>query len=206
MSSSIDRLGPRVAEKRDWLLLLRSATRKDHRLTEDAFNLGEMVASETCYKARLGSIYRIYLALEPSLEGSQIWQETGLDFSNRQKLPLLIKDLIELDEIPADAMLGAPNLTSCPKALGCLYVLEGSTLGAQIIRKRVMADLGPDVPTRFFTGYGSATGRMWKGFGAALNRYCDEQGGMEEIIQAAISTFRFYRRGWLSPQRKEVAS
>jgi hypothetical protein len=29
---------------------------------------------------------------------------------------------------------------------------------------------------------------------------------MEEIIQAAISTFRFYRRGWLSPQRKEVAS
>ncbi len=58
-----------------------------------------------------------------------------------------------------------PRVASYPQALGVLYVLEGSTLGFQVVRKRLPADhLALTIAGRFLLGYGPETGSRWRSF------------------------------------------
>jgi heme oxygenase len=59
------------------------------------------------------------------------------------------------------------------KAFGCLYVMEGSTLGGKIIYNILKKQLGlsDSAGASFFYGYGPATGEKWKTFGASLEAF-----------------------------------
>ena len=52
-----------------------------------------------------------------------------------------------------------PSIPGTAEAIGALYVMEGSTLGGQIIKKMIAKQLGTaeDHATSFFNGYGEAT-------------------------------------------------
>ena len=54
--------------------------------------------------------------------------------------------------------------------MGCLYVLEGATLGGVVIRRHPEQKLrlGPDNGAAFFHAYGPDTGRRWREFCGAL--------------------------------------
>ena len=85
-----------------------------------------------------------------------------------------------------------PRVATFADALGCLYVLEGSTLGGQFIRREVAARLGltPDRGCAFFAGYGERTGAMWKAFGAAVTAHADARPeDRDVIVAAAVETF-----------------
>ena len=75
--------------------------------------------------------------------------------------------------------------------MGCLYVMEGSTLGGKFIARQVQEKLGlsPEAGTAFFSGYGNETGARWKTFREALSRHSAETGDEALIIEAAEDTF-----------------
>lgn len=62
---------------------------------------------------------------------------------------------------------------------GVLYVLEGASLGGQIIKRQLLKQpsLSPQV-TSFFSGYGHDTGTMWQKFKSVINAI-----GMENPLE-----------------------
>lgn len=91
----------------------------------------------------------------------------------RTRLPHLRRDLLalgveatKLEHLPA--CLPAAELGACEaSALGSIYVMEGSTLGGQLIgRALAEADWLPDGGLTYFNPYGSQTGRMWRAYHA----------------------------------------
>lgn len=85
------------------------------------------------------------------------------------------------------------DIQTIPAALGCMYVLEGSTLGSQILSRsfRERFDIGRHNGGAYFHGYGELTGKMWKRFGTDLENWFDEhQSSADEVIAGATWMFR----------------
>jgi heme oxygenase len=55
-----------------------------------------------------------------------------------------------------------------------LYVLEGSTLGGQILTRQIHDQLGftPEYGCQFFSRYGPRVYEMWKTFGQKAEAFC----------------------------------
>jgi heme oxygenase len=91
---------------------------------------------------------------------------------SRSRVPHLRRDLAALgrtnDEMAKIPLChAASRLTQGQAAaVGSIYVLEGSTLGGQVIG-RAMADAAwlPHGGLAYFNPYGVRTGEMWRGFG-----------------------------------------
>lgn len=75
-------------------------------------------------------------------------------------------ELVDLNPVTArTAAIALPDMKDPRAALGLLYVMEGATLGGQIILRRLAAS--PEtatLPTRFFTAYGGENGLFWRRF------------------------------------------
>jgi heme oxygenase len=89
-----------------------------------------------------------------------------------------------------------PDVSHVSSAFGCLYVIEGSTLGGQIISRHLRARLNvtPQAGGLFFHGYGEETGAMWKAFCSTLGAHALTLENQDPIIDAALATFRSLRQ------------
>jgi len=120
--------------------------------------------------------------------------DTLPDLSDRKKLTLIDEDLNYLSSQISDPSSfetsDIPN-PSVGYALGCMYVMEGSTLGGKVILKHVSKTLGvvPEQGGLYFTGYGEETGRYWKTFLQTLQEYSANHDADTEIITGAKDTF-----------------
>lgn len=147
------------------------------------------------YHALLRRFYGYYLPLEQRLLEAGHWREMGLDYPQRRKIPALEGDLACFGEtgstlaaLPRCGVL--PEIGSLAGTMGCLYVLEGATLGGQIISKHLSGNLqlSPETGSAFFAGYGAETGPRWKAFGEIFTAAA-KPGEEEAIIAAANRTF-----------------
>lgn len=76
-------------------------------------------------------------------------------------------------------------------AAGALYVLEGSTLGGQIIVKHLQKTMPPGFgKAAYFSGYQQKTGSMWKEFLQQLTALPQSKQQEQQIITGAITTFK----------------
>lgn len=146
------------------------------------------------YRRLLARFYGFYTPAETSLCGVTNLQSALTDWPKRRKIEWLVKDLSALGftgqqvaDLPLCSHL--PALPGTAEALGCLYVLEGSTLGGQIIGRHLRAtlQLEPDNGASFFASYGKQTGLMWKAFQGALLSIAPE--AHDRTVYAAIQTF-----------------
>jgi heme oxygenase len=82
--------------------------------------------------------------------------------------------------------------------LGCLYVLEGSKLGGQMISRHAKEKLNfTNVDgTRFFSAHGAKTGSYWKEFIDTLNLHAVDTKQEDAIIEGAKDTFADFGK-WL---------
>lgn len=78
-----------------------------------------------------------------------------------------------------------PSLGTLDQALGCAYVVEGSSLGGRVIFKHLSQRSGAG-PLRFFAGDGEHTASAWRGFCAQLNA---EVTCVDEACASACATF-----------------
>ena len=177
---------------------LRERTKDLHRRTESAVDLLNRLSSIDSYIQLLSRFHGLYSPLESRIESAAQNQAIDFNLVSRRKSHLLVEDLITLGQsedvirrIPICPQL--PDLTIFDRALGCLYVLEGSTLGGQIICREVHNRLGLTAETgcRFFTGYGERTASTWREFCNWVDSYSQEHpDARENMILAAEETFR----------------
>lgn len=92
-----------------------------------------------------------------------------------------------------------PTLDTIDNVLGCMYVLEGATLGGQLISRhlRETQDITSLDAGRFFAGYGDRTASMWRAFGAAVTAHVDAGGDADRIVSGARATFQTFGQ-WIA--------
>ncbi len=78
-----------------------------------------------------------------------------------------------------------------------MYVMEGATLGGQVLSRIVKAKLAIDSDSggAFLNVYGSAAGQMWRSFLALLSGV-DDPSQRDQVVQSALLTFTSFER-WL---------
>lgn len=180
---------------------LKERTRVLHEQIEVRVDLPNCMQSQKHYRQLLEKFFGYYEPVETHLATITADQ---FDFAARRKTERLSRDLTVLDLAPTDLAAlprctALPTLNNLAQALGCLYVLEGATLGGQIISRQLRERFGFDEQhgAAFFNGYGAETGTKWKAFGAAVTA-CATTPELEElIIHAASETFLTLDQ-WLS--------
>jgi heme oxygenase len=96
---------------------------------------------------------------------------------------------IRLPETSAAAGLGLERPADTPALLGMAYVVEGATLGGEIISRHLKKCLSPDMPMQFFTSYGAERSIMWQRFQKLLDGHIFNQARLQQAISAANAAF-----------------
>ncbi|MGE6756631.1 biliverdin-producing heme oxygenase [Corallococcus interemptor] len=191
----------------DLLQRLKTETRPHHERTEGVVRLMDAHLTPEGYRRQLEAFHGFYLPVEARLAGPLAALEPALELASRWKTALLEEDLramghdtASLARLPRASAL--PSLTGLAEALGAAYVLEGSTLGGQLILRHLTRHFGPDARVgnfAFFRAYGDRVGPMWRAFGAALTQ-ASERAASETfdaaVVQGARETFDTFA-AWL---------
>jgi heme oxygenase len=174
---------------------LKSSTEPQHREIEALIDPMKNFGSVDAYKLHILKTWTFYRPLEAELAALD-WAAVGIDFNSRRKTPLLKEDMrfLHIPHSQSEETKATFDRINFDFALGCLYVLEGATLGGQVISRHLMRlRIGPENGGRFFNGYGAKTGEMWKSFKARAADYCVTESQIAEAVRGAISTFGNYR-------------
>ncbi|MEQ8663054.1 MAG: biliverdin-producing heme oxygenase, partial [Gammaproteobacteria bacterium] len=150
------------------------------------------------YAAVLTCMTAFYAPLERRIHAMPALAARVPALAARRKLPLLARDLRALRErgvavraagrVPPTLV---PDLADVPSALGCLYVLEGATLGGRVIAPHLERHLGLTARdgAAFHRGYGDDTGRMWRALQGALRAAATDASARTAMVAAANATF-----------------
>ncbi|MDW8303217.1 MAG: biliverdin-producing heme oxygenase [Acidobacteriota bacterium] len=170
---------------------LKQATKAQHDRLEKVVNLLNDTLSMQDYKHVLLKFYRFYSSIEPKLHSYDL-DKFGYKTTERSRLRLLEKDLKNLNLKPVPSWEGLPLLENIGEVFGCLYVIEGSSLGGQVISRHLKEKLQLDINNgaSFFNIYGSETGKMWKEFGIIIEEFAKSYQNDQQIIEGAIETFQ----------------
>ncbi len=179
------------------LAKLKESTKEQHEALETVVDVMNSTFTLDDYKALITKFYLFYSAIEPSLPTDEL-KVHGFDLESRRKLPSLERDLSALSifQKPGAVTVETPVFDSVAKAFGAVYVLEGATLGGQVITRHLSSAIGvtPETGGSFFYSYGPNVGPMWKEFGAIITAYAEANGQDDVIVQGANETFDSFRR------------
>ena len=179
------------------LTRLRAKTGSAHLAIEQTLNLTDPSLTLIRYLHRIKQFYSFYKPLESRLLELSSGIAPWLDIRNRQKTAFLEADLQSMNQAipntgePLTLCTALPQLNSTAECFGCLYVLEGATLGGVVISKHIRDTLGvtPETGGLFFHGYGQRTGEMWREFRAAMSLFDAQTHQQDQVIVAARATF-----------------
>jgi heme oxygenase len=165
---------------------LRSETHPYHdALEQNEFNqaLSAGTVSADATARFLSKLYGFLLPYEAQLRRYDF--APAWEVEQRFRSGLIREDLPGAEQLPQ--CLDMPALNTWPRLLGAMYVLEGSTLGGQVITRQ-LAKAGISTRT-YFTGYAERTGPMWKAFCQLLADEATDE-NEAEIVDSAIQTFQ----------------
>ena len=179
---------------------LKAETQASHIRLERSVDLPRRVRSASAYRILLEAFYGIYSPLESEIKRSFIEIALWLpDITARMRTASLRLDLCVLGNTSPEALpfASVPPLRSLSEIFGCLYVLEGSTLGGQIIVREIAGQLSytPQDGCSFFASHGAEVGRMWNKFRAAIESYSVAYPDAEthdQVVYSAEATFRIF--------------
>jgi heme oxygenase (biliverdin-IX-beta and delta-forming) len=192
------RRGPSKDEAPPLFVRLRRETSALHAEVETLVPILKPSVGVHDYREFLIRLWRFHRPIELRLRGVA---ELGLalpDLDRRYKVHLLEADLAALGQRAAiidDPIDEGPVLSGLAGALGCLYVVEGSTLGGRLIHRHLAHHLPGSIEnaSRFLTCYGEDCGRSWVAF-----RFHAERAARtldhDEIVTAARETFSAAKR------------
>lgn len=177
---------------------LRAATDPAHKALEASLDWQARVATLSGYRDLLGRLYGFHAVWEAAI-GDGLADEPFL--APRRRLARLAADLAQLGLAPS-AIAGLPRpvppvLDGPAAATGALYVLEGSTLGGQLIGRHIAGLHGiTEDGLAYYRAHGAAAGAMWAAFRKRLEVFGDDPAAEAVLTGAAVSTFAAMR-AWL---------
>ena len=173
---------------------LRAETRHQHAAVEGTLAFLVPDVRPAAYRAFLARWHGFHRVVEPRLDAWHL-RARLLDWPPRRKLRLLEDDLRALG-VGGEQVRRLPVCPDVPAvggtatALGVLYVVEGSTLGGAVLRRRLADGRIPADAFGFLSSYGDEVGPRWRGYRAASARWVDEhpEDG-DRVVAAARRTF-----------------
>ena len=176
---------------------LKIATRPNHDELENLMFVNEIMnksLTSSDYAQILSTNYIVHTLLEPKIQaalGEDI--KIALHINARFKVPALAADLkeSELDVAALDLYAGdfEPKDFTEAHALGALYVLEGATLGGNVIQKKLRNTPGfEDLRLNYYTVYKDELMNRWVSFVQLLNTTHTNDAA---VIEGAKYTFDF---------------
>ena len=186
---------------------LKLATRANHDLIEKTPCMNRLFAKDYSleeYRGLLEKMYGFVSAYEPALFEHL---DAGLAeaFAHRRKCGWLERDLLNFDLAPAQIAAlprcaRVPHITGLPQCLGIWYVLEGATLGGELMARHLSQQFGAaaEKVTAFHRAYGDGTQAEWRAFRELMDaRFPPERAAdIEAAAQSAQLTFE-YLCDWL---------
>lgn len=182
---------------------LRTATAARHLALEARLPLTHSRLDLDTYTRIIKAYYGFHLPLQQAME--RFLAPQAIDPA-RQKIQALIKDLhalglsdTQIHALPRCSAL--PAIDTIAQLLGVMYVMEGATLGGQVLRRIIADRLGVDAESggEFLDVYGRDTGRLWKAFLKQLAEF-DTPLHNAEVVQSACLTFECFQT-WLERAR-----
>lgn len=190
----------RYAMEQELIDRLKAGTTDQHEAVERQVDLDELTTSREAYLAHLYALWGVHAPLEARL-GRFDWARVGIDLEARRRVGLLRADIealaptVDVEALPVCEAL-AP-LETIWQGLGCLYVLEGSRLGGQIIVRAVEERLGlsAERACRFLSSHGVRLGQSWKAFKFAVNHVgAEHPEHAATVVASANATFACIQR------------
>ncbi len=189
------------------LAKLKQATTQAHKRLEGDLDLLRPDLTRRDYFELLRKLYGFIAPWE--LHAGVLLKSTErLMFDARRKAELLLDDLRfaqsrDLGDVTTDELLRSapqnclPQLNSAAEAWGSWYVVEGSTLGGEILARHFRAKWGlqPGCGLSYFSCYGRDVGRKWSEFAVAAT-IAVPRDSYEAAASAAVDTFECLR-AWL---------
>ena len=179
--------------------LLRTETAQNHKKLESLMFVNEIMNNSLSidqYKKLLTINYIIHQKLENELANmldSVIAEQ--LEMKDRLKLNALTKDLdywninsLTLPELAFELFIPEKNTA---EVLGALYVLEGATLGGNVIKRHILANpnfKNHEDGLNYYGVYGEQLSTKWKNFVSVLNERVEEA-DYKRCINSANQTF-----------------
>lgn len=174
---------------------LRSATQAVHLELERHLAIVRPEVSLVRYTRIIALFYGFYRPIEAGLNRLNTLAPART-FPLRARTELLERDLLSLG-LAVQAISDLPTCTDLPNLrepehfAGCLYVLEGASLGGQVIIRSLRETLGltDRGGTAFFAGDGASTAARWKCVLEWLEHVSRSGLQVEQIVASAHETF-----------------
>ena len=186
----------------DPLSALRAATHEKHAALDGSGWFDRATIDLATYAGHLAHVDAFYRRAEPAMFAFRdALAEHGFEPDLRRKLPVIAAERARLPSVETlgitrDDERGVtreepafPVLPDFPAAVGCAYVLEGSTLGGMGLAAQIRERLGWE--SGFYGVYGARTGAMWRAFTTALSALhapCD----IASMTASAVAVFDAY--------------
>ena len=189
---------------------LKAETQDNHNRIEKVSCMKRLFAKDYTineYRACLERMFGFYDAIEPIIY-HYLGDQLRASFKFRSKIEPLKQDLTQLglSQRDIDMLPRCPmdtSINSLAQSLGVWYVLEGSTLGGQVISRHLGQQFGDSVmqPLRFHSGYGEQTRTYWMDFCQVIEAQIDfdDNQKVHEIVGSAKLTFD-YLTDWLGQE------
>ena len=177
------------------MLRLREATRPHHEHMEAVSQSQRLASGDLSlaeYRQMLIQHYRFHAWAEPRL--ATLVTPAGLAYEERRKVSALRAELqglgVDVAALAAISPVDLP-LDTLPQALGCMYVLEGSTLGGNVIRRTLaqQPEIAAHTAFQYFGCYGEALSERWRDFCAFATEHLTDEGQQQAAIASAQATF-----------------
>jgi heme oxygenase len=178
---------------------LKKATQKNHDELEELMFVNDVMSGSLTlqqYKQILNTNYQVHKTVEDFLF-NDLSPKTAekLDLEHRKKLTALVADMQEalLPVVTADNDYTALDLENNDATiLGAMYVLEGATLGGNVIVKRLKVNpnlAGLNLNFNYYQVYGDQLVNYWKAFCSVLDAQPEDT--FDKSIEGATKIFDY---------------
>lgn len=183
--------------------IIKQATTTGHQHTEKkVVQRIKNIQTEADYLDLLKCFYAYFSGVERAI-APYVTSAILPDHGDRRNSSYIKADILELggslDDLPAAT---APAIDNALRAMGALYVLEGSIMGGPYI-VQMLRKLGITRGFSFFSGYGEQSGSMWQSFTESLNALPKSELDQVQAVDAAIETFHLF--GAVFEQDRSIA-
>ncbi len=179
---------------------LRDETQSSHKEIESVSCFKRLFSPDYSleeYRNLLIGFYGYHEAIE-SILFEELPEFSVTTLQHRSKCSSIILDLQALginkdDIIQLPLCDKLPQLNSFAQHMGAFYVLEGSTLGGQVISRRLLEHFGQQIlqALNYYQCYGEQVGTEWRNFQVFLSQHFNNDDKQtRELINSANATFK----------------